>query len=103
MCIRDSHQGRAVTARSEQSVLDEAVRLTKHPRFKGYIPVSYTHLDVYKRQGLIGAGYKMTKSGGVLITVRNSDKGAVSYTHLDVYKRQLYNHPYGHCRGFCNG
>lgn len=28
-------------------------------------------------KGLIGAGYKMTKSGGVLITVRNSDKGEI--------------------------
>lgn len=36
-CAIAFHQGRAVTARSEQSVLDEAVRLTKHPRFKGYI------------------------------------------------------------------
>ena len=28
-------------------------------------------------KGLVGAGYKMTKSGGVLITVRNSDKGEI--------------------------
>lgn len=31
-------------------------------------------------KGLIGAGYKMTKSGGVLITVRNSDKGEIGDT-----------------------
>lgn len=36
-CALAFHQGRAVTARSEQSVLDEAVRLTKYPHFKGYI------------------------------------------------------------------
>ncbi len=28
-------------------------------------------------KGLVAAGYKMTKSGGVLITVRNSDKGEI--------------------------
>ena len=31
-------------------------------------------------KGLIAAGYKMTKSGGVLITVRNSDKGEIGDT-----------------------
>lgn len=31
-------------------------------------------------KGLIGAGYKMTKSGGVLITVRNSDKSEIGDT-----------------------
>ena len=39
-------------------------------------PVSYTHLDVYKRQVyvvFIAVGYVV----------------AVSYTHLDVYKRQM--------------
>ena len=53
-------------------------------------PVSYTHLDVYKRQVYnrdcmiheivcetgSGAPYEVTKK-------------AVSYTHLDVYKRQV--------------
>ena len=43
-------------------------------------PVSYTHLDVYKRQGL-------DLSQGVL--VRAGHPGPVSYTHLDVYKRQV--------------
>lgn len=36
-CSIAFHQGRAVTVRSEQSVLDEAKRLTENPRFKGYI------------------------------------------------------------------
>ncbi|GHU82025.1 carbamoyl-phosphate synthase (glutamine-hydrolyzing) [Clostridia bacterium] len=31
-------------------------------------------------KGLVGAGYKMTKSGGVLITVRNSDKSEIGNT-----------------------
>lgn len=31
-------------------------------------------------KGLVGAGYKMTKSGGVLITVRNSDKNEIGDT-----------------------
>ena len=50
------------------------------------IPVSYTHLDVYKRQvqrcpELV---FHSSWPGVVLDTSR-----AVSYTHLDVYKRQV--------------
>ena len=63
-------------------------------------PVSYTHLDVYKRQGynenklskyvwgcialLLAAAYVPPAFGFVLPAVV-----PVSYTHLDVYKRQL--------------
>lgn len=36
-CSIALHQGRRVTVRSEQSVLEEAVKLTKMPNFKGYI------------------------------------------------------------------
>jgi len=36
-CSIAFHQGRAVTCRSEQSVLDEAEAMTRNPRFKGYI------------------------------------------------------------------
>lgn len=36
-CSIALHQGRRVTVRSEQSVLEEAVKLTEMPNFKGYI------------------------------------------------------------------
>lgn len=36
-CSIAFHQGRAVTSRSHQSVLDEAKRMIQSPRFKGYI------------------------------------------------------------------
>lgn len=36
-CSIALHQGRRVTSRSMGSVVDEAVRMTKNPRFKGYI------------------------------------------------------------------
>lgn len=36
-CSIATHQGRQVTCRSEESVLTEAVAMTKNPRFKGYI------------------------------------------------------------------
>ena len=58
-----------------------------------YHPVSYTHLDVYKRQ------YKDSDDSEELpsqVYVSGSKAGqmygfkAVSYTHLDVYKRQVY-------------
>ena len=51
-------------------------------------PVSYTHLDVYKRQSVNGLVTYDNGSG------TKADIGAklyiipVSYTHLDVYKRQ---------------
>ena len=44
-------------------------------------PVSYTHLDVYKRQEKKDASLVMAKA-------KQSGVWAVSYTHLDVYKRQ---------------
>ena len=54
-------------------------------------PVSYTHLDVYKRQGLalvsmIGADYDDPQWDTLLDQLTFN---AVSYTHLDVYKRQM--------------
>ena len=63
MCIRDSflhnlpHQGRGgggVIRRSRPSRPDSPDRLIGHNQ----IPVSYTHLDVYKRQG------EAVRSGG---------------------------------------
>ena len=72
------------------------------------ISVSYTHLDVYKRQGKWNGGfapygYKLEK-GMLYINEEEAEairiifdqyvhtdigaNGPVSYTHLDVYKRQ---------------
>ena len=57
--------------------------------------VSYTHLDVYKRQGQIARKHNLlfivdaSQTAGVLpINIREMNIDAVSYTHLDVYKRQ---------------
>lgn len=36
-CALTFHQGRIIQARSHQSIIDEAIRLTKKPGFKGYI------------------------------------------------------------------
>ena len=58
-------------------------------------PVSYTHLDVYKRQDLQDIdfknnGIKIRRKGGyeAVIYFGEEVETAVSYTHLDVYKRQ---------------
>jgi len=75
----------------------------------GVPPVSYTHLDVYKRQVL---GVNSTHHQAVLepadifaATGRSPDgivevmelkpeyMATVSYTHLDVYKRQQHDRP----------
>ena len=59
-----------------------------------YKPVSYTHLDVYKRQDmcyncvLFSANRSFT---GEISTIIPREYKAVSYTHLDVYKRQTEN------------
>ena len=60
--------------------------------------VSYTHLDVYKRQGLgktiqllaVILSYVQKNKGNVKpsIIICPSSLAPVSYTHLDVYKRQ---------------
>ena len=63
------------------------------------IPVSYTHLDVYKRQVK-----DIPQRGKVIValcavhSVIDSDEAdtflSVSYTHLDVYKRQRIDRPF---------
>ena len=69
------------------------------------ISVSYTHLDVYKRQvenrvvGMKSRGVYETPGGTILMEAHDQleelclDRAtmAVSYTHLDVYKRQRLN------------
>ena len=62
----------------------------------GDIPVSYTHLDVYKRQVLGNVNRGSEKQGdrrreAVDRKGKARSKISVSYTHLDVYKRQVSN------------
>ena len=63
------------------------------------IPVSYTHLDVYKRQLMQCSDFFDEHKDINQVAVRNTafsakkvkddgDITPVSYTHLDVYKRQ---------------
>ena len=73
------------------------------PRASHLRTVSYTHLDVYKRQALYGVNRlieEKQKDKDALGSVPTTEKEircaeelsdqikAVSYTHLDVYKRQ---------------
>ena len=52
-------------------------------------PVSYTHLDVYKRQVIanptLAVNHDSSETGHIIFI---GTLGPVSYTHLDVYKRQ---------------
>ena len=51
--------------------------------------VSYTHLDVYKRQDIAYCGVDIIRdNAGKLYVLEVNSIPAVSYTHLDVYKRQ---------------
>ena len=67
------------------------------------MPVSYTHLDVYKRQSQTTYRNILETLGGTMVVGREDDvcttghirigtatpEMPVSYTHLDVYKRQV--------------
>ena len=70
-----------------------------------YAPVSYTHLDVYKRQqhplrkdaqlrrDAQCQTYRCHSRSSLIQTDRHRQllcRSTVSYTHLDVYKRQVY-------------
>ena len=69
--------------------------LRKNVKDERVVPVSYTHLDVYKRQGLshIVQDYKYPTVDAFLQVYKQGkseyESYAVSYTHLDVYKRQV--------------
>ena len=94
---------------AEKGLLFSMKHLTIYPPAS----VSYTHLDVYKRQLLCYIYYKcqilfcQERPGtfsqyqcGAELYFRSGRAGidhsvrqkAVSYTHLDVYKRQQYHH-----------
>lgn len=55
-CSIAFHQGRAITTRSEESVIAEAKRLTENPRFKGYIhdvggpTANFRHPSCFKQE-----------------------------------------------------
>ena len=80
MCIRDRvDRGGEIG----DVVGQEGVAARRGP---GEEPVSYTHLDVYKRQGVHGS--RESKGYEAAITALATATVPVSYTHLDVYKRQ---------------
>ena len=56
--------------------------------------VSYTHLDVYKRQPILFTidKYLEILMAVIVILITVIVLKPVSYTHLDVYKRQLQIH-----------
>ena len=61
-----------------------------------FLPVSYTHLDVYKRQMRMTPCTTVARP--ILVTLLGwCSVNSVSYTHLDVYKRQAYNSPVSRC------
>ena len=93
------------------SGLGQNLQFLQPQNITNIIPVSYTHLDVYKRQMLGHLGFTALTSGGnaeeqAKISTKMQElqsyidrfylfdydeenvESAVSYTHLDVYKRQ---------------
>ena len=101
---RAAHRdGRAAAARAAGVViLNDAVHIDDNVR--GIRAVSYTHLDVYKRQGEQRGKRGVDGTAHGLPDALLSDdlkrllaRGAqaVSYTHLDVYKRQTSSKVFG--------
>ena len=100
MCIRDRfpvlrRAVRAVT-NSETRGLLCVIDALRDDGSKTALAVSYTHLDVYKRQvklvnPMFGAIAHVTfgNSAEVDWYIKADDLVPVSYTHLDVYKRQI--------------
>ena len=88
MCIRDSH-GLDLTVAGQcfgGGIIGQRDGIAHAGILHGLDAVSYTHLDVYKRQG------KDVICIYVAIGQKRSTV-AVSYTHLDVYKRQNRKSP----------
>ena len=54
----------------------------------GIVSVSYTHLDVYKRQECYTFFEDVCTVNELLSLSQRFEVATVSYTHLDVYKRQ---------------
>jgi len=59
-CSLHFHQGRIIQRRSERSIIDEVVKMTKHPKFKGYIhdvggPTANFRIPACKKQLTEGA------------------------------------------------
>ena len=79
----------AIDARNGQPCAEMLDNVTIWDSYK---PVSYTHLDVYKRQlyshgSSYAARVSVSLDGAAVITALYL--APVSYTHLDVYKRQV--------------
>ena len=44
----------------EKKTVFKYFTIVNHEKEEAYLPVSYTHLDVYKRQGKPGSNYEIT-------------------------------------------
>ena len=115
MCIRDSYKdGATVKVHALNETLPEnglysnamagsdrmELYLTVNAAGDQMMPVSYTHLDVYKRQRKHHAEFYLyfAQLPYQLLAVLPGAEKPVSYTHLDVYKRQVYPGTGGRCR-----
>ena len=107
MCIRDRHYIRydvlyayvlvrlqywsMLAQKDEAKLLKRLLTVSDRERNSAKKkPVSYTHLDVYKRQlqQLPDFSELRYNAGGGLSYEEMNRLKSVSYTHLDVYKRQ---------------
>ena len=100
MCISDSY---TVMTYHFADAMAEVDRVAEDEGLKQSLrPVSYTHLDVYKRQSPSCMTYSLPSlrtspfslaaamEPQATRSLKAMTSAPVSYTHLDVYKRQVY-------------
>ena len=105
ICMQDAPGEPYRGVASDQPLSDLAFAFEEeNPMVQWLKAVSYTHLDVYKRQGreCFFSDFRIYRQCGFAICIPESWRkqtpayqkrlsrciSAVSYTHLDVYKRQ---------------
>ena len=76
---------------SHYSSILESLSIKSSKIFLTVGSVSYTHLDVYKRQTLDRMATKDPEHVNTFLSLAGICYMPVSYTHLDVYKRQTHS------------
>ena len=87
MCIRDRENTYMINIKENASDVKKAIKkygavgIMYSHNDTGY-PVSYTHLDVYKRQGKAFVTCSVNDYCNKVLNSKNSSNKSVSYTHL---------------------
>ena len=92
MCIRDRNTGVGVFGSFDELPADlgEAIPAAADSEVetgKAYIPVSYTHLDVYKRQLYTGDAALLDENG--LLYIKGREDDMINKAGMNIYPQEL--------------